>query len=430
MKICLIHPPHPNSTDDRLDPCMGLLYIAGHLERCGHTDVEVVDLSGMTRWDVPYADIYGITAYVSTLGITKQLVDECRMMNPKAHVVVGGAHASARPNEFPYADQVVTGYGEGPMAALVGKTDPVDPFGFPAYHKVDLSTYRRTINGKPSLTFLTTRGCPYQCNFCGLASMHAEVRSTKMMKPAVVGEQLRRIQEEFGIERINFQDDIFTMNRTRLFEVLGRVKKLGLLFRCMGRACYDNEETYARLADAGCVQIAWGIESGSQRILDRMRKDTTVQQNRNVIRWARKYGITSRAFFILGYPGETRATLEETKRFIEEEEPDQWFVSNFVPYPGTDVGDHPERYGITYMSKDYDRYYQVSKDGTGGLTIATQWLSMEEFRILELEFRAWMRTRPMRGETLEYEKRMAREAEHRDPQHDHRVDQEVCRVSP
>ena len=138
-------------------------------------------------------------------------------------------------------------------------------------------------------------------------------------------------------------------------------------------------------------------------MLDCMKKQVKVQDNYNVIQWAKKYGIVSRAFFMIGFPGETRETLEETKRFIEESDPDQYFVSNFVPYPGTDVYDNPGDYGITNLSKDYDQYFQVSKDGTGGLTIDTEWLTKEQFRDLELEFREWIKTRSMRGEKQNYE---------------------------
>lgn len=173
----------------------------------------------------------------------------------------------------------------------------------------------------------------------------------------------------------------------------------------MGKAGYDTEEVYERLAEAGCVGISWGIESGSQKMLDGMNKQTAVEDNYNVIQWGKKYGIDTRAFFILGFPGETKETLEETKRFIMRADPDQYFLSNFVPYPGTAVWNGPEEFGITNMSYDFDQYYQVSKDGTGGSIIDTVWLKKEEFKELELEFRNWMaRNKPLRGRLQEYEK--------------------------
>ena len=108
MKVVLIHPPHPDSKDDRLDPPMGLLYIAAHLENNG-IDVEVLDLSGQQSWTIPFANIYGITSYVATLKITNHIANHCKTVNPRAKVIIGGAHASVRPQDFPYADKVVQG---------------------------------------------------------------------------------------------------------------------------------------------------------------------------------------------------------------------------------------------------------------------------------------------------------------------------------
>jgi anaerobic magnesium-protoporphyrin IX monomethyl ester cyclase len=271
---------------------------------------------------------------------------------------------------------------------IVGE-QPEDPFLLPAFHLIDPKSYHRKIDGKTSLPFLTSRGCPFSCAFCGLSKMHEH--GVKMASPEKIAEQLKILKLEFGITSINFQDDIFTMNPTRLYKLLDLIEPLGITFRCMGKAGYDNEETYRRLAKAGCIEIAWGIESGSQYMLDRMKKQVTVEDNYNVIQWAKKYGITSRAFFIIGFPGETKDTLEETKEFIIRADPDQYFVSSFVPYPGTDVAINPAKYGITSITEDKNQFYQVSKDGTGGLTIDTEWLSREEFRGLELSFRNWLK---------------------------------------
>jgi len=414
MKICLIHPPHPNSTDDHLDPPYGLMLIASYLR--GH-NVSILDLSG--GGEIPYADIYGITAYISTLGITRELVERCRAKNPSATVVVGGAHPSASPNDFSYADHVVIGEGEQAMLDIVNGTKtrtiigkPL-PFIFPAFDLVDVRSYHRTIAGEKSLPYITSRGCPYKCSFCGLAKMH-KLGKARFEDADSVLSHLIKIKDIYGINRINFQDDIFTLDRKRLYKVLCGIEKLNLRFRCMGRAGYDTEETYKRLAGAGCEQVAWGIESGSQYILGRMNKDVKVMDNYNVIQWAAKHGITSRAFFIIGFPGETEETLEETKDFIEWADPDQVFASNFVPYPGTDVAENLKNYGILNISQDLNQYYQVSKDGTGGLTIDTEWLSRAEFRELELSFRNWLKGRPLRGGLQDYEKVESNTCIHRD----------------
>jgi len=412
-KVCLIHPPHLNASDDRLDPPMGLLYIAAYLKK-HNVDVSVVDLSGTTVFDMPFADVYGITVYISSLQVTKDIIIKCKEVNPKSKIVVGGAHPSACPCSFEEVDYVVVGYGEVAMLDIVTEKvkskvvvglEPENQFSFPSYDLVNLSSYSRKIEGKPSVTYTTSRGCPFQCHFCGLAKMHELGFGVRMAEPEIVYSHLKRLKEEFGIERINFQDDIFTFNQKRLFRMLELIKLLGIKFRCMGRAGYDTKEVYKRLADAGCVQVAYGIESGSQYILDRMKKQVTVEDNYNVIRWAKECKIVSRAFFMIGFPGETEKTIEETKQFIINADPDQIFVSNFIPYPGTKIGDCPEKFGIIKVYKDYDQYYQVCKDGTGGVVIDTKWLSKEEFKVLELEFRDWINKRPMRGPLQDYEMR-------------------------
>jgi radical SAM superfamily enzyme YgiQ (UPF0313 family) len=150
--------------------------------------------------------------------------------------------------------------------------------------------------------------------------------------------------------------------------------------------------------------VAWGIESMAQSQLDRMNKKCTVQDQINVADWAHKYGITARAFLIIGFPGETFETIEETKRGIERADFDQSFVCSFIPFPGTDVAENPEKYGITYIDPDFDKYFLIDQNGSGGIVIDTKWLSRSQFDIIQNDFRAFMKNRPFRGTCQDYEK--------------------------
>lgn len=422
MIVNLIHPPHPNSTDDRLDPPLGLLYLATHLRDNG-VGVSLSDLSGMKQkdWKIPFADIYGITVYITSIKVTKEIIKECKKVNPNAIIVVGGAHPSARPNDFSFVDHVVVGPGEVAIVDIalgkekghivIGK-EPKDYFVFPAYDLIDINSYHRTIGHKRSLPYLTSRGCPYKCAFCGLSTMHKLGAGVKIADASIVKIHLEIIKNILKVNSISFQDDIFTMNKARLYSILETTKEHHINFRCMGRAGLDTEEVYKKLAESGCEQLSWGIESGSQRILDKMNKRVKVGDNYSVIQWAKKYGITTRAFFIIGFPGETEQTIRETKQFIIDADPDQYFASNFVPYPGTDCGDNPSKYGITRVSEDFNNYYQVNKEGMGGITIDTEWLSRENFRKVELDFRNWLKNRPFRGNTQQYEDKLAGNKKH------------------
>ncbi len=414
MRIELIHPPHENSTDDRLDSPLGLLIIASYIQKLYDIEIRINDLSGnynSSSWNIEPADFYGLTVYAPSFVVSKQIISECRKVNPKAKIVVGGAHPTALPGQFDdLADYIVIGEGEEALHQIILGNEKKHIKektlfdAFPAYDLVDLDSYHRTIDGKPSIPYITTRGCPFSCAFCGLSYIHT-LSGVRFLPTSCVKEDLYTLKEA-GVKAINFQDDIFTLKKDRLFDILETIKKLGLVFRCMGKAGLDTEEVYEKLADAGCVQISWGIESGSQYMLDRMNKKCLTSDNLNVIQWAKKYGITSRAFFIFGFPGESRSTIEETKEFINKANPDQFFVSNFIPYPGTPVWRNPEKFGITKISSDFSQFYQVGRDGTGGVTIETEWLNEEEFRKLELEFRTWISKREMRGSLQDYEEKL------------------------
>ena len=158
--VCLIHPNHENSTDSRLDPPLGLLYIASHLKK-NNINVEVVDLSNQPKenWNIPPADFYGITTYVTSLKETRLITQKCKEINPMAKVICGGAHPSSCPNDFPYVDHVVIGPGEVAMYDIItGQnrdhiimgTKPDNYFPFPSYDLIDPYSYHILINNKHS----------------------------------------------------------------------------------------------------------------------------------------------------------------------------------------------------------------------------------------------------------------------------------------
>jgi anaerobic magnesium-protoporphyrin IX monomethyl ester cyclase len=412
--VCLINPPHPNCTDDRMAPYLGLLYIAAHLQANG-IDVEYCDLASreVTLKNIPQADFYGITAYITTLPITKHIAELCWLRNHKSKIVIGGAHATQAPEDFPYADYVVMGPGEVAMVDIVKGKEldrvihgewPDNLFILPAYDLVDMESYSYKVGGKPAMPVLTTRGCPYKCAFCGLTTVHKYQGKVRQATAQEAYAQFKHLKDTYGITNFAVQDDMFTFGKRRFRELVELIKPLGIHYRCHGRAGYDNEDTYRLLAESGCTMVAWGIESMSQRVLDRMNKKCKVQDQVNVAHWAKKYGITSRAFLIIGFPGETFETIEETKRGVELADFDQSFVCSFIPFPGTDVAENPEKYGITYIDPDFDKYFLIDQNGSGGIVIDTKWLSRSQFDIIQNDFRTFMKNRPFRGQTQDYEK--------------------------
>lgn len=423
MRIQLIHPPHPAAIEDRLDAPLGLLYVASVAAEAGH-DVTIADLSGQRKedWEIGDADIYGITSYIPTVALSAEIARLCREQNPHAIIVGGGANftdlVKSRltqyiPNEF---DSIIVGPGELAMQDLIADMPNIKPYyehpldrdldsmPNPDYGLVDLKSYNRKIGDRRSLSILTSRGCPFGCAFCSIGNQY---KTVKYRSPEAVAKEIRQIIDTYGIRSFNFQDDTFLTDKRRTHQLLSLLEPFGINFRCHGRIGLDTKEDYVRLKRAGCSQICWGIESGSQFILDRMKKNVTVGQCKETISCVQELDILDRAFFIVGFPGESAETLEKTKEFIKEANPSQCFVSTFQPYPGTDVWRHPARYGISWIYKDFSRYIQIQGVNQGGsCNIDTIWASHEEMEKLECEFRNWIFRHKSRGSLQDYEQKI------------------------
>lgn len=424
MKIELIHPPHPTATDDKLDAPLGLLYLAASIKNssCGW-EVSVKDLSGLgmdkKKWNIEPADIYGITSYICTMELAVEIAKHCWRINSEAKIIGGGANLtgiieSGRMDLISNIyDSIVVGDGELAIMDIIydypklKKTynhpleKNLDRYPDPDYTAIDIHSYHRKISGLESVTILTSRGCPFHCAFCGLPKQRRIVR---YRSPRSVANEILFIKEKYGIRAFNFQDDTFLVDKERVYKLMDLIGPLDIKFRCLGRVGLDTKEDYKRLKDAGCQQISWGIESGSQFVLDRMRKMVTVAQNKEVISWVQDLKMLDRIFLVIGFPGETWETLEETKAFIEETNPSQYIASTFQPYPGTDVCNNPSKYGITRIYRDFKKYIQVNGDGLGGeCNVDSIFMNRQEMMDAQKEFRKWLDNRRMRGPLLDYE---------------------------
>jgi len=387
-----------------MDAPLGLMHIASSIRKAGF-DVRINDLSGVPRerLSVDYADIYGITTYTTSLEVNRTIAKLCKQRNPNCKVVLGGAHPTHAGYECLAEDNfdiVVRGEGELAMIDIIEDypnnkdiyerplDGNLDLYPDPARDLVDHDSYSRKLLGEKSQIILTSRGCPFRCAFCALAKHNKVVKKRSVER---VAEEIKRVIKDYNCRVFKFADDIFTVDKRRTAKLCEMFAPLGIRFRIDTRVGIDTREDYEMLYKAGCRMIVFGIESGSQRLLDAMNKQTTVEQGLQAIEWAKEAGLTVRAFFIFGFPGENRETIRETKEFIKLAKPDQFFISTFVPYPSTDVWRNPQKYGVTRLDKDFSNYYLVGSEGHGGVNFETELLSKEEFTKLELEFREWVK---------------------------------------
>jgi anaerobic magnesium-protoporphyrin IX monomethyl ester cyclase len=386
VRILLVNPESKLPIDTRTSPPLGLAYLAavteqrGDLVRIHDGDVEDASLEADLREFAP--QVVGITANTTQITAAWRDADLVKALSD-AIVVLGGPHPTVLPEESaarPSVDIVVRGEGEATWLELLSVLDsgsfsdstvdsvagityrredgeicngsnrspiPVRELAempFPAWHLFKLDRYTNLqptvdqVEG-PSLPILTSRGCPYRCTYCSqIGPRRWRARSVD----SVVAEWRWLVREQ-GAAEIGVLDDSFNIGRQRVLDICQRLVDEGLShvpwIMINGiRANLADEEVLGAMKRAGCIRAAFGVESGNQAILDTVvDKQLTLDQVRAAFKAARAVGMETIGFFIIGLPGETEDTLNDTIRFACELDP---VVANFsiaTPFPGTEM---------------------------------------------------------------------------------------------
>lgn len=217
----------------------------------------------------------------------------------------------------------------------------LDNLPFPARDRVRSDSYREAVfTGKKSTTMVTSRGCPYQCVFC-LWPRTMYGRKFRARSAGNVVDEVEHVVEKYGVDEIYFDDDCFTLDKKRAIEICREIKNRGIDVKWMCQCRVDNvdEELIKEMKRAGCHYIKYGVESGSQRILELMKKGITLDEARRAFEITKKIGIKTQAFFVLGLPWETDENINETVEFAKELKPDSAQFAVVVPHPGTELYD-------------------------------------------------------------------------------------------
>jgi radical SAM superfamily enzyme YgiQ (UPF0313 family) len=211
-----------------------------------------------------------------------------------------------------------------------------DSFPIPAYDLLpDLKNYFiNTPGGKPFALIVSSSGCPYKCKFCNLSG-----KPWRMKSPDRVIEELRYLKTNFNIKTVTFFDECFTIDRNRVIKICETIykEKMNIRWYCNSRVNLVDEELVQIMKRGGCRGIAFGIESGSQKVLDNANKGITVKQSEKAIKLLRKYGIKSYCSFVMGLPGETEETVKETIKFLKDVLPTGAQFNCAVPQPNTEL---------------------------------------------------------------------------------------------
>lgn len=217
---------------------------------------------------------------------------------------------------------------------------------------------------RPATTLFSSRGCPERCAFCDSPALWG--RAVRYVPIPTVVRELTQIKE-LGFDGIHFFDDILPLARPRMVELCKHLKSFDFTWRCFVRVDIMTHAKYGKafmgmMYEHGCREVLVGVESGDQRILDVIHKGTTVEQNTIVRQWCREIGIRFKASVILGLPGEDRASMEATLRWVLENRPDRVNICTYIPFPGTPISKGAELERISEYGRDAVHAYDIKME--------------------------------------------------------------------
>ncbi len=387
IKIAFMETPSPWLVRQEAQTALGILYIATVVRLDGYEvrmfkPKKIEELDDILDYDI--LCMSGTTLeYVMNIECAEYLKNK----NPSIKIFLGGSHASISPQECidnPLFDSVCVGEGESLILEMindckngglksayyctaiedVNKVPIPDRTLIPGSHGGDIFAQGENYIGKGNENFITSRGCPFNCSFCASKALWG--RKVRYRSVQNIVWEFEYILSVSDIHQLRICDDNITSNKKRLSEICVLLKDYGFVWRCSVRAESLTPEICRVLSDGGCKEVSVGIESGDQRVLDFLNKKSSVEEMMLGCENAHNEGITVRALFMIGTPGEREDTPEINRDYINKLDYDLLTLSTFIPLPGTDVSKFPEKFNCEILTRDYKKYnkdYWVSDNG-------------------------------------------------------------------
>jgi radical SAM superfamily enzyme YgiQ (UPF0313 family) len=263
-------------------------------------------------------------------------------------IAVGGPHTTVALDTIPdFVDYVIQGEGEQVILDIAegrvkervvraGRIGDLDSLPMPAWDYFINLPYADTIEwvqGSPVFTMNTSRGCPFPCTFCSVGSIWG--KNYTFMSAGKIYEDIRHVKEKYGVQGIYFREDNFTLHKERVREFCELLLKnsLDIKWVCETRVDTLNKELISLMHRAGCRGFYLGIESGSQRILDLLKKGITIEQSKNALKWSKEVGIKVYTSFVVGVPTETAEERQQTIDFSKKLNAERTGMNVFVGIP-------------------------------------------------------------------------------------------------
>ncbi len=437
MKVLLINPPYTNfegmkeSAGNTMP--LNLAYLSAYLSSKMPCEIQILDcevegygykeIEDFIKRGLP--NIAGITTLTPPMKHVAKITEILKSVNPECKVVLGGVHPTALPERTlkeTGADFIVMAEGEITFYELVKgikeknlqpekidglcfrdkngqikKNRPrkyiqnLDDLPFPDRDNFNLNKYysaptKKVSDEKMVTPILTSRGCAFKCVHC--ISYVLWQQKVRFRSVENILAEIEKCVNKYGVREFNVLDDTFTLKKERLMKICQAIidRSLKIYWVCFSRVNTIDEEMARIMYKAGCRKISFGLESGSQKVLDLMQKNATVEMGRKAVEIIRKCGIQAHGSFMFGNLGETKETIEETIKFAKSLDLDNATFFITAPLPGT------------YL-------YQVALK-KGSVTESTKW---EEFAPLTNAKPILVQDDLTEEELIRYQKRAFRE---------------------
>lgn len=408
MKVLLVNPPRYNKLpvvrEERCEiiernsilPPYSLLQIASLLRGRGH-EVDLIDANGENinysdyekivsqmdyeavifrftpttfDWDMRIAEISKKYFDAFTIGIcwtlggfAKTVLEDARDLDiylRHEYEVVAPELIDNLSKRKALSDVAGIGYRENGEIKVNQDAQPIknyDDIPLPAYDLLKSFDfyYENTKHGQPFTIMYTSKGCPFSCIYCTVANTKWKARSAE----SVLGE-LRYLKQNYGIKTVTFFDEAFTIDRKRAQKISQALidENLNIKWYCNSRVDFIDKELLEKMKCAGCRAVCMGIESGSQKILDKADKKTTVEKASEAIKIIKDAGIKVHCSFVIGLPGENLDTINETINFVKRALPTGVEFNIATPYPGTKLQKIAIENGWITGETDFRKMYQ------------------------------------------------------------------------
>lgn len=404
-KIVFINPPYERIAPGyefvkhitNRSPSLGLLHLAAEVRLHGYEpsiiESDIFDLSIDKVAEKVIAekpDYVGITLFTVGVWSAATIARKIKQALPNTMIIVGGPHISSMGPEtivrFQEFDIAVVGEGERSLMELLhaleykqdlstvpgiiyrdgdnirhtpGMTGDkvLDSLPIPAWDLLPdfPHAYKPAIYDFPRgpvATIAASRGCPFHCKFCDTSTFGAKVRH---YSPKVVFKMMKHLQNTYGVRHIMFVDDLFLASKVRTTELCNLIlgDGMNMSWTCTARVDTVKPDILKLMKRAGCWEISFGLETGSNELLKKMEKVACVEKSEQAVKWAADAGIRTKGLFMLGYPGENQETIQKTKDFVQRIPMTIMNLTKFTPYPGSPV--YRDLYGTNIRDDHWEK---------------------------------------------------------------------------